>query len=125
MIYTVRCDTGKLKKGIKVYNDLDEIDFEKTPTLSEKIQVGKKYYSVTGVINGEDGDRLVDVVEVDKSFQSDIDQVYRHDRMRHRVFTTKDGEETRDKSGKVIRKWDKEGNLVKGEPYPEIKKASI
>jgi hypothetical protein len=124
MNYVLRLDTGKIRNEKKVYEELGEYESSNNLTLSQKFEYNKKSYAVSDIVQSEDVTYL-DVKLVEKNYKDNIKQVYRHDRFKHQIFETKDGEETRDKNGKVIRKWDKEGKLVFGEPYPTFEKAAI
>lgn len=124
MNYVLRRDTGRKRDNKKIYEEIGEYECYNSVTLSQKIEYNKKDYAVKDIVQGEDVTYLT-VKLVDKKYEDNIKHVYRHDRFKHQVFETKDGEETRDKNGKVVRKWDKAGKLIFGEPYPSLVKDSI
>jgi hypothetical protein len=132
MIFTVREKTKKQFSNKAILRELEEKEFEKTPTLNDKIQIGKKYYRVDNIIiashlKDEKGvmheENFLDIVLVDKNYENDINVIYRRDRFGHQIFEKKDGGYyTVDKNGKKVREWDKDNELIYGQKYPEIKK---
>lgn len=125
MNYILRRDTGRMRDKKKVYEEIGEYENYNSVTVSQKIEYNKKTYAVNDIIQGEDVTYLT-VREVEKKYEDNIKQVYRHDRFKHQIFSLKDGgEETRDSNGKVVRRWDKDGKLILGEPYPTFEKAAI
>lgn len=127
MEYTLRVDTGKREtytdkegqeKERKVYLNIGTLEIDKNYAYGERFEYNKKIYSVGGVFK-KSNNTYLDLTEVDKHYQDSVERIPRHDRFKHEIFETKDGEETRDKNGNVVRKWDKEGNLVFGKPYHE------
>jgi hypothetical protein len=126
MIYALKKDTGRKKKDKRIYDEIGEINIDNAITIGSKIQHDKKTYAVKAIENENDGYKNLEVIEVDKNYQEPTKQVYRRDRFGNRVIVNKDGtEQTIGKDGKIIRKWGKDGELIQGKPYPELRKAAI
>lgn len=125
MIYTIRESKKKKATNKIIYTELEEKEFSKIPTISEKIKIGRKLYKIKSItLNEKTGEKFLDVIETDKNYQDDIKKMPVRDRLGHQVIAKGDIEETIDSKGKVIRRW-KDGVLLYGKPYPEIKKDSI
>jgi hypothetical protein len=129
ILFTIREKFKNQATNKYSFNELEEREFEKMPTLGDKIQVGKKYYRVDNIIiashmkdekGNENDESFLDVVLVDKHYEDNIKRIKRVDRFKHEIIDKKDGGYyTIDKNGKKVREWDKNDKLIYGEPYPK------
>lgn len=136
MLCTIR-QPSKINKT--KFEEVCDIELTKLPAITEKIEVNKKFYKVNGIINDNKAEGMthyfIDCTEANKHYDDNIsrnayydktqnqilEDGYRRDRYGHRIIENKDGSyKTINDKGKIIREWDKDGHLIKGEPYNPI-----